>query len=100
MVPVGFTDAAGARVFWTAAVGMGVAVTPPEAEGTDVGGGTEVFATGSAVAVAEDPQANSKTTNSRTIACGRCLINRGLDLDFGTAGTPLKRHAKKYVWIT
>ena len=90
MVPEDFTAGAGAFVAWTAAVGTGVGVTPPATDGTDVGRGTEVggalLACG--VAVAEDPQANSKATNNTTIALGRCRIKCGLDLDFGTALAP------------
>ena len=65
----------------------------PGVDGTDVGG-TAVGAVvdcGAAVAcgvdVADDPQANSKTTKSRTIALGRYLSSFGLDLDFGTASS-------------
>ncbi len=45
------------------------------------------------VAVAEDPQANNRATNSRTITLGRCLVNDnlGLDLETGTASSPLLR---------
>ena len=57
-------------------------------DGTAVG--AEV-ASGAAVAcgvdVADDPQANRKTTNRKTIALGKCLKNRGLDLEFGTGSS-------------
>ena len=43
------------------------------------------------VAVAEDPQANSSATNSRTIAFGRCLEISGLIADCGTNFSPFLR---------
>ena len=52
------------------------------AVGADVACGAAVA---SGVAVADDPQANRKITNSKTIALGKCLNNRGLDLEVGTA---------------
>ncbi len=65
---------------------MGKAALVPDG-GAVVGAGTAVagadVATGTTVAVAEDPQANSKATNKRTIALGRCLLIRGLDHDLG-----------------
>jgi hypothetical protein len=62
------------------------------AAGADVGAaGTEV---------AEDPQANSRATNSRTIALGRCLINHGLELDIGRAPSPELWFAHKNVQIS
>jgi len=102
IVPTGFTDAGAARVAWTAAVGTGVGVTPPIADGCEVGSGTDVggvelvLLLGGGVAVAEDPQANSRTTNSRTIALGRCLNSHGLDLDIGRAPSPDLRFAGTY----
>ncbi len=50
----------------------------------------EVEPLAAGVAVAEEPQANNRATNSRTIALGRCLVNDnlGLDLDIGTAPSP------------
>ena len=83
----------------TAAVGIGVAVgTPPLATwgvvalGAVVDAGTDVGVVepplDSGVAVAEDPQANNRATNSRTIALGRCLINRGFNLDI-SRGSPI-----------
>ncbi len=96
------TEAGAALVAWTAAVGTGVGVTPPIADGCEVGraeaavGGTDVGAVEllpleAGVDVAEDPQANNRATNSRTTALGRCLINvnLGLDLETGTASSPL-----------
>jgi len=75
-------------VAWTAAVGTAVGAGPPPVDGVVVAGtavaGTEV-ATGAEVAVAEDPQANSRATNNRTIALGKCLEMRGLERDIGTA---------------
>ena len=43
------------------------------------------------VAVADEPQANSRATNSRTIALGQCLNNCDLDVDFGTVPSPVLR---------
>ncbi len=83
MTPVGLTAAGGALVACTAAVGPAVGAAAPGvvpgaaagtsvgSAGTDVGGAVELL--GSGVAVAEDPQANSSATNSKTIAFGRCL---------------------------
>ena len=92
MVPVGFTLAGGALVAWTAAVGTAVGAAAPPVDGADVAcGGTavgEVEPLDTGVAVAEDPQANSRATNNRTIALGRCLINHECDLDIGTAPSP------------
>ena len=75
-------------------MGTGVGSVPPPDDGAAVVGGTAVAGTAvgedvvpllaAGVAVAEDPQANNSTTNSKTIALGRCLIICGPDLDFGT----------------
>ncbi len=66
---------------------VGATVAPgddgADVAGTAVGGAGAEVAAGNGVAVAEDPQANSSATNSRTIALGRCLIIRGLVLDIG-----------------
>ncbi|PKB58842.1 MAG: hypothetical protein BZY83_04890 [SAR202 cluster bacterium Casp-Chloro-G2] len=40
------------------------------------------------VAVADDPQANSKATNIRTMAFGRCLRTDALNLGLGTFSSP------------
>jgi hypothetical protein len=62
-------------------------------EGTEVAAGAAVACGAdfgvvppldSGVAVAEDPQANNKTTNNRIIAFGRCLMTLGLSDDCGT----------------
>ena len=93
MTPVGFTLAGGALVAWTAAVGTAVGGTEPPVEGTEVAAGAAVACGAdfgvvppldSGVAVAEDPQANNKATNNRTIAFGRCLMTIGLSDDCGT----------------
>lgn len=55
------------------------------AAGTAVGEVEPLLAAGTDVA--EDPQANNKATNNRTIALGRCLINRGFNLDI-SRGSP------------
>ncbi|MEO2140850.1 MAG: hypothetical protein ABGX63_01580 [bacterium] len=55
------------------------------AAGTAVGEVEPLLAAG--IDVAEDPQANNKATNNRTIALGRCLINRGFNLDI-SGGSP------------
>ena len=76
MVPVG-TALAGACVAWAATGGTAV---PDGVVPLDVG-----------VAVAEDPQANNRATNSRTIAFGRCLEISGLIVDCGTNLPPFLR---------
>ena len=46
--------------------------------------GTDVASVaGRAVAVADDPQANNRATNNRTIALGKYLVIWSLDLDIG-----------------
>ena len=82
--PVGLTSETGALVAAGNAVGL-PALAPDD--GTAVGEGVvePVLVLAAGVAVADDPQANSSTTNNRTIALGRCLINRGLDFDIGTS---------------
>ena len=86
--------AGGALVAWTAAVGTGVGAAVgavPLVDGAVVAVGGGDVAAGNGVAVAEDPQANSRATNNRTIALGKCLIIRGLDLDIGTFPSLLLR---------
>ena len=86
--PVGLTSETGALVAAGNAVGLPALALD---DGTAVGeavvepGLGLVLVLAAGVAVADDPQANSSTTNNRTIALGRCLINRGLDLDIGTS---------------
>ena len=67
---------------------MGAATAAVVAWGLAVGA---VGLLGCGVAVAEDPQANSRATNSRTIAFGRCLIMCDVDLEFSTATSLLIR---------
>ena len=67
-------------------MGTAVGAGPPPVDGavvagTAVGAGVDVAAAGTGVAVADDPQANNRAKNNRTIALGRCLVIRGLDLD-------------------
>ena len=71
----------------------GTDLASPPVEGAEVAAGA-VVACGadfgvvppleSGVAVAEDPQANNKATNNRTIAFGRCLMTIGSSDDCGT----------------
>jgi len=100
MVPVGLTEAGGALVACTAAVGTAVGW----AAGTDVAAAGAEVACGTAVGevvspleagseVAEDPQANSNATKSSTTAFGKCRITRGLKADCGTYLPPLLRFA-------
>ena len=96
MVPVGFTAAGGALVAWTAAVGTAVGAADPGADvaGTEVSCGTavgDVAPLDDGVAVAEDPQANNRATNSKTIALGRCLEISGLIADCGKNLPPFLR---------
>ena len=89
MVPVGFTAAGGALVACTAAVGTAVGAFDGADEvgcaGTAVG---EVVPLDDGVAVAEDPQANNRATNSNTIAFGRCLEISGRIAEVGTSLSP------------
>ena len=100
MVPVAFTLAGAAFVAITAAVGTGVTVGTPRsflpasslalAWGCAVGAAAGALAlaagadVGSGTAVAEDPQANSRATNSNTIAFGKFFIARSLKTDCDT----------------
>jgi len=89
MVPVGLTAAGGALVACTAAVGTAVAAAGAEvADGAEVACGTAVGEVvdplEAGVEVAEDPQANSRATNSNTTAFGKWRIARGLKADCGT----------------
>ena len=49
-------------------------------------GAAELVVLATGVDVAEDPQANSRATNSRTMALGRHLLICGLSGDFGILG--------------
>ena len=82
MTPVGFIAAGGAFVAWTAGVGIAVGATEPPVDGADVAGTAVAFdsdvdevdlPSDCGVAVADEPQANNKATNSRTIAFVRLL---------------------------
>ena len=57
---------------------VGTAVGADVACGLAVGEVEPVLAAG--VAVADDPQANNRATNNRTIALGKCLVNFVLNL--------------------
>ena len=76
--PVGLTSETGALVAAGNAVGL-----PPD-DGTSVG--EAVLAAG--VAVAEDPQANNRTTNNKTIALGQCFMICLPDLVFNMLPSP------------
>jgi hypothetical protein len=88
--PDGLTSETGALV--AAGNAVGLPVLPPD-DGTDVACGFAVgevvplLATG--VAVAEDPQANSRATNNRTIALGQCLTTAMLDPGLVMVLTPV-----------
>ena len=87
MVPVGLTSAGGALVACTAAVGTAVAAGFAGAEVAAGAAGAlaaGALAAGSGTAVAEDPQANSRTTNSNTIAFGKFFIAKSLKTDCDT----------------
>ena len=87
ITPVGFIAAGGAFVAWTAAVGTAVAWGELPVDGADVAGtavacGADVGEvdplSDCGVAVADEPQANNKATNNRTMAFGRFLETIGL----------------------
>ena len=75
--------------------GTAVGPGPPPVDGTDVADGIavgdEVLACG--VAVAEDPQANNRTTNNKTIALGQCFMICLPDLDSDILPSPMLRCA-------
>jgi hypothetical protein len=56
--------------------------------GTAVAATDVVASAGLEVAVAEDPQANSRTTNNKRIALGRLFLIRFVGFDIGTAISP------------
>ena len=101
MTPVGLTAAGGALVACTAAVGTAVGSADPGVVPGSAVAGTSVACAGvvgvellgCGVAVADDPQANSRATNSNTIAFGRCRAINGLDDDFGKCLPPVLRIA-------
>ena len=101
MVPDGLTIADGASVAWAIAVGTGVAAAaPPPVDGTAVTWDTAVGEGAPlGVAVAEDPQANSKATNNSTIALGKCFMICGPFLDFGMVPSPYLRVTTRYLII-
>ena len=61
--------------------------------GTAVGEVEPLLAAG--VDVADDPQANSRTTNNITIALGKCFMYLVPDLDSGMLPSPFLRYAMK-----
>ena len=82
--------ASGALVAWGRGVGLpGTAVAAVFAAGAWLDfcgaavGAAELVVLATGVDVAEDPQANSRATNSRTMALGRYLLICGLNGDFG-----------------
>jgi hypothetical protein len=79
--PDGLTSETGALV--AAGNAVGLPVLPPD-DGTAVGA-----ALAAGVAVAEDPQANSRATNNRTIALGQCLTTAMLDPGLVMVLTPV-----------
>ncbi|MCS5658089.1 MAG: hypothetical protein NZ762_06465, partial [Dehalococcoidia bacterium] len=63
--------------------------------GTAVGEAFELLEAGSEVA--EDPQANSRATNSRTMALGRYLLIRNPSSDIGILDSPLNTSCDNYI---
>jgi hypothetical protein len=99
MVPVGLTTIADGDCV-ALGIAVGKAALPASRVGTAVGAdGADVacgFAVGevvpllaTGVAVAEDPQANSRATNNRTIALGQCLTTAMLDPGLVMVLTPV-----------
>ena len=77
---MGLPGTAVAAAFAGAEVAAGALAAGALAAGADVGAGTEV---------AEDPQANSRATNSRTMALGRYLLICNPSSDIGIPDSPL-----------
>ena len=81
--PVGLASETGALV----AAGNAVGLAP--ADGTSVGEAVVDPVLACGVAVAEDPQANNRTTNIKTIALGQCFMICLLDLDSDILPSPM-----------
>ena len=77
---MGLPGTAVAAAFAGAEVAAGALAAGALAAGADVGAGTEV---------AEDPQANSRATISRTMALGRYLLICNPSSDIGIPDSPL-----------
>jgi hypothetical protein len=58
--------------------------------------GDDVPLLASGVAVAEDPQANNRTTNSKTIALGQCFMICPPDRDSDIFPSPILRFAMMF----
>jgi hypothetical protein len=90
-----FAAAAGTLVAWGSGVGLpGTAVAAAFAgafAGAEVAAGALAAGAdvGAGVEVAEDPQANSRATNSRTMALGRYLLICNPSSDIGILDSPL-----------
>jgi hypothetical protein len=89
-----FAAAAGTLVAWGSGVGLpGTAVAAAFAgafAGAEVAAGALAAGAdvGAGVAVAEDPQANNRATNNRTIALGQCFMIFLPDLDSDILPSP------------
>ena len=95
--PVGLTSETGALV--AAGNGVGLPESPP-VDGTGVAWGPAVGEGAPlGVAVAEDPQANNRATNNRTIALGKCFMIWGPLLDFGMVPSPYLRVTTRYLIV-
>jgi len=93
-VPAGLTSVTGALVASGNGVGLEAATLPVVGTGVGcwaaaVGAVEEPPVLAAGVEVADDPQANSKATNIKTIALGRCLLPWIHDRDFGMLFSPL-----------
>ena len=90
---MGLPGTAVAAAFAGAFAGAEVAAGADLACGTAVGEDEPLLAAG--VDVADDPQANSRTTNNITIALGKCFMYLVPDLDSGMLPSPFLRYAMK-----
>ena len=103
--PDGLTSETGALVAAGNAVGL-PALAPDD--GTAVGEAVVepglvlvlVLVLAAGVAVADDPQANNRATNNRTIALGKCLVNFVPDLVSDILSLPFSSAKNRYVVST
>ena len=80
-------------------VGTAVGADPPPVDGAAVGEVVTVELLATGVAVADEPQANSRTTNNRTIALGQCFMICLPDLDSDILPSPTLRIAVMFFRI-
>jgi len=88
--PDGLTSETGALV--AAGNAVGLPELAPD-DGTAVGEAVVEPVLACGVAVAEDPQANNKTTKNKTIALGQCFMIFLPDLDSDILPSPMQRCA-------